>query len=135
MKQSLLLDNMRFCGFQNLVWTPVYGGHNLPPPPVEVGWRWLPKLGVANKSARTITENYFCWFHIWSVFALVEILQTYSTKGQLNSEWIFEAFVSPKLSNKNLKDFCPESLLLAGIVNKLFVFSSADPKQNMILKN
>ena len=32
-------------------------------------------------------------------------------KGQLNSEWIYEVIVSPKMPTKNLKDFCPESLL------------------------
>ena len=35
----------RACGFQNLVWTAVLGGHNLSPL-VEIGLRWLPKLGV-----------------------------------------------------------------------------------------
>ena len=33
------------------------------------------------------------------------------TKGQLNSEWIYEVIVSPKMPTKNWKDFCPESLL------------------------
>ena len=28
-------------------------------------------------------------------------------KGQLNSEWIYEVNVSPKMPTKNLKDFCP----------------------------
>ena len=32
-------------------------------------------------------------------------------KGQLNSEWIYEVIVSPKMPTKNLKDFCPGSLL------------------------
>ena len=37
----------RACGFPNLVGTSVYGGHNLPPPPlVGIGLRWLPELGV-----------------------------------------------------------------------------------------
>ena len=35
-------------------------------------------------------------------------------KGQLNSEWIYEVIVSPKMPTKNLKDFCPGSLLLKG---------------------
>ena len=30
-----------------------------------------------------------------------------SGKGQLNSEWISEVNVSPKMPIKNLKDFCP----------------------------
>ena len=33
------------------------------------------------------------------------------TKGQLNSEWIYEVIVSPKMPTKHLKDFCPGSLL------------------------
>mgnify|MGYP006888743328 CR=1 FL=1 len=33
------------------------------------------------------------------------------TKGQLNSEWIYEVTVSPKMPNKNLKDLCPGNLL------------------------
>ena len=32
-------------------------------------------------------------------------------KGQLNSEWIYEVIVSPKIPTKNYKDFCPGSLL------------------------
>ena len=33
------------------------------------------------------------------------------TKGQLNSEWIYEVIVSPEMPTKNLKDFCPGSSL------------------------
>ena len=33
------------------------------------------------------------------------------TKGQLNSEWIYEVIVSPKIPPKNYSDFCPGSLL------------------------
>ena len=32
-------------------------------------------------------------------------------KGQLNSEWIYEVIVSPKIPTKNYQDFCPGSLL------------------------
>ena len=35
----------RAYGFQNLVGTSVYGGHDMPPL-VGIGLRWLPKLGV-----------------------------------------------------------------------------------------
>ena len=28
------------------------------------------------------------------------------TKGQLNSEWIYEVIVSPKMQTKTYKDFC-----------------------------
>ena len=34
-----------------------------------------------------------------------------SAKGQLNSEWIYEVIVSCRMPTKNLKDFCPGSLL------------------------
>ena len=33
------------------------------------------------------------------------------SKGQLNSEWIFEVIVSPKMPTKHFSDFCPGSLL------------------------
>ena len=32
-------------------------------------------------------------------------------KGQLNSEWIYEVIVSPKMPTKNFSDFCPGGLL------------------------
>ena len=41
----LMVPYRRACGFQNLVWTPVQCGHNLPPL-VEIGLGQLPKLGV-----------------------------------------------------------------------------------------
>ena len=28
-------------------------------------------------------------------------------KGQLNSEWIYEVIISPKMQTKSYKDFCP----------------------------
>ena len=36
---------------------------------------------------------------------------TVCTKGQLNSEWIYEVVVSSKMPTKNLKNFFPGSLL------------------------
>ena len=32
-------------------------------------------------------------------------------KGQLNSEWIYEVIVSPKMPTKHFSDFCPGGLL------------------------
>ena len=32
-------------------------------------------------------------------------------KGQLNSEYIYEVIVSPKIPTKNYRNFCPGSLL------------------------
>ena len=34
-----------------------------------------------------------------------------TVKGQLNSEWIYEVIVSPKMPTKDFPDFCPGSLL------------------------
>ena len=42
-------------------------------------------------------------------------------KGQLNSEWIYEVIVYSKMPTKNLKDFCPGSLL-EGRVEILQIF-------------
>ena len=39
------------------------------------------------------------------------IIMHICTKGQLNSELIYDAIISPKMPTKNLKDFCPGSLL------------------------
>ena len=45
-------------------------------------------------------------------------------KGQLNSEWIYEFIVSPKMPTKNFPDFCPGSLwqksgkILVGILGE-----------------
>ena len=38
----------------------------------------------------------------------------FDTKGQLDSEWIYEVIVSPKMPTKKFKDFCPGSSLLQG---------------------
>ena len=37
----------------------------------------------------------------WNIGVLTAL-----TKGQLNSEWIYEVIVSPKMQTKNYKDFC-----------------------------
>ena len=42
-------------------------------------------------------------------------------KGQLNSEWIYEVIVSPKMQAKNYKDFCPTKQ--TGIVAKKIAYS------------
>ena len=44
----------------------------------------------------------------------VDSLRTVGTKGQLNSEWIYEVIVCPKTPTKNYRDFCPGSLLEIG---------------------
>ena len=54
-----------------------------------------------------------------SVF--IDYLEKIVVKGQLNSEWIYEIIVSPKVQTKNLKDFCPGSLL-KGRVEILQIF-------------
>jgi hypothetical protein len=36
-----------------------------------------------------------------------DLITLMSTKGQLNSEWIYEVIVSLKMPTKNYQDFCP----------------------------
>ena len=36
-----------------------------------------------------------------------KMLNYITPKGQLNSEWIYEVIVSPKMPTKNYQDFCP----------------------------
>ena len=76
MDRNLPLDILwcrRACGFQNLVGTWVYGGHNLPPL-VGIGLRWLPKLGVdtsprphAHRRARLISFQFLTTYRIKSI--------------------------------------------------------------------
>ena len=40
-------------------------------------------------------------------FSKITLLVLTRTKGQLDSEWIYEVIVSPKMKTKNYKDFCP----------------------------
>ena len=55
----------------------------------------------------------------WQIFPLSQIVACNHflmilaphTKGQLNSEWIYEVIISPKIPTKNYRDFCPGSLL------------------------
>ena len=51
------------------------------------------------------------------------IIFAYEAKGQLNSEWIDEVIVSPKMPTKNYQDFCPGSLL-EGKAEILQIFGS-----------
>ena len=55
---------------------------------VVVGGGWLVKEGLSVKLQKSAVP-----------------------KGQLNSEWIYEVIVSPQMPTKNLKNFCPGSLL------------------------
>ena len=43
-------------------------------------------------------------------------------KGQLNSEWIYEVIVCPKIPTKNYRDFCPGILLLQGYYKSESIF-------------
>ena len=46
-------------------------------------------------------------------------------KGQLNSEWIYEVTVSPKMPTKYFPDFCPERVgqksgkILVGVLGEM----------------
>ena len=44
--------------------------------------------------------------------ATVYMIWQSALKGQLNSEWIDEVIVSPKMPTNNFLDFCPGSLLV-----------------------
>ena len=53
----------------------------------------------------------FCWsfgaYSLHFLFIYLSFRKEGSTKGQLNSEWIYEVIVSPQMTTKNYKDFCP----------------------------
>ena len=62
-----------------------------------------------------MTQNVRCLIRYRFVFGhfdrkAVEIFLK-PTKGQLNSEWIYDVIVSPKIPTKNYRDLCPGSLL------------------------
>ena len=43
--------------------------------------------------------------------SLKKIVKLKHTKGQLNSEWIYDVIVSPEIPTKNFKNYCLLSLL------------------------
>ena len=48
--------------------------------------------------------------YLWSCSICIFIASRnfkHNSKGQLNSEWIYEVIVSPKIPTQKLKDFCP----------------------------
>ena len=47
------------------------------------------------------------YLHSFRFHVLTIILKMWIGKGQLNSEWIYEFIISPKMQTKNYKDFCP----------------------------
>ena len=51
------------------------------------------------------------------------------SKGQLNSERIYEVIVSPKIPTKNYRDFCPRSLLYGRV--EIFVIFGWDLGETM----
>ena len=67
------------------------------------GIRWMKKQ-TSNSSCHARKTNQPSDF--FSTFVI-----NWGTKGQLNSEWICEVIVSPKMPNKNLMHFCHRSLL------------------------
>ena len=59
-------------------------------------------------------KNTYSLLSVWKMADKQEVLvekwekfENESDKGQLNSEWIYEVIVSPKMPIKNFKDFCP----------------------------
>ena len=64
---SIKLLCRRACGFQNLVGTLVYGGHNLSPL-VGIGLSWLPKFGVDTSQGpyahrHACCSNFYVMYH------------------------------------------------------------------------
>ena len=55
-------------------------------------------------------------------------------KGQLDSEWIYEVIISPKIPTKNYQDFCPGSLL-EGRAEILAIFLEKRWPQKFILNS
>ena len=66
---------------------------------MKLGWF---KLGY---SGYAVDDAIYCQVYYWTHETFWE------AKGQLNSEWICEFILSPKMPTKNLKDFCHGSLL------------------------
>jgi hypothetical protein len=50
-------------------------------------------------------------------------------KGQLNSEWIYEVIVSPKIQTKNYKDFCHTKQTRIVAKKKLPTLTKKSPKK------
>ena len=52
-----------------------------------------------------------CSFGFIQIKYILAVWKMKICKGQLNSEWLYEVIVSPKMPTKNYQDFCPGSLL------------------------
>ena len=52
-------------------------------------------------------------YHFWDFLTF---------KDSLNSEWIYEVIISPKMPTKNYQDFCPGSLLEGNRAEILVIF-------------
>ena len=75
------------------------------------------------------------FFTIWyaAIRTLVKGLLANSnedTKGQLNSEWIYEVIISPKMLIKNYKDFCPTKQTRI-VAKKLPKLTKNSPKKTL----
>ena len=64
-------------------------------------------LGVSIQFGRVINRD----VKFSSVFHWKINQNKFIAKGQLNSEWIYEVIVSPKMPTKNFSDFWPGGLL------------------------
>ena len=54
---------------------------------------------------------------------------TTTTTGQLNSDWIYEVIVSPKMQTKNYKDFCPTKQTRI-VAKKLCTLTKKSPEKS-----
>ena len=68
-------------------------------PLLKLGWQWLS------------TVFSLCPLEVCKLFNDYHKI-VYFTKGQLNSKWIYEVIICPKIPTKNYRDFCPGSFPL-----------------------
>ena len=62
---------------------------------------WFRTSTLSHTHLRTRSHTYF------RTCMCVRTKMSAHTKGQLNSEWIYEVIVSSKMPTKNYRDFCP----------------------------
>ena len=86
------------------------------------------------KSCRLSILEWLCghkllYLHSFQFHVSTIILKMWIGKGQLNSEWIYEFIISPKMQTKNYKDFCPtiQTRIIALFLVSVCSFFGYDP--------
>ena len=65
-------------------------------------------ININRKIPIKISQPIFlCWMSYFHPINSTTAVLNQITKGQLNSEWIHEVIVSPKMQTETYKDFCP----------------------------